>query len=178
MSEPRKLEDCPEYTQAQAKLHELVAERNVVANEIRDVAVGLHRPPDTIGAEALAYLDGENTAKAREPALREQFTALTHQQNILDAAIQMQRKRLDVAREVASRTICETLAPAWKERAKKIRDAAIVLADLGDEQHAFFADLERQGIFMPQKWLQASTQPATCWQLKVLGKMCTEALEM
>ena len=175
-SEPKTLTDFPEYVEAAQKLRDLKAQLAEISQRINDTSVGLARPANTIVAEATAFLDGKDASKASNEALLEQLGALQHQQRVLIEAIALQKKRLEAAREVASREVCKTLLPTWRKFAEEIKTIGPKLADAGDRQREFLNDLEHQGICTPQEWKQSSMLEATTWQLRELSTFCDQAL--
>ena len=174
--EAKKLTDVPEYLAAQEKLQSLIAEQSNVAQSVRNNLGDLQRPASTVTSEATALLDDSNPVTASGEAMQKQYTELNHHLMVLGEAVRLQRRRVNVARELASHKVCKTLLPEWQQFAKTIRDLAPKLADVGDRQRVFLNELERQEIMLPQEWRQSSMDESTSWKLRSLARECDQAL--
>ena len=174
--EAKKLTDVPEYVAAQEKLQSLIAEQSAVAQSVRNNLGDLQRPASTVTSEAAMLLDGGDLETASGEATQKQHTELNHHLMVLGEAVRLQRRRVNAARESASRKVCKTLLPEWQQFAKTIRDLAPKLADVGDRQRVFLNDLEREGIMLPQEWRQSSVDENMTWKMRELSKLCDQAL--
>ncbi len=165
-----RLDEHPLVTAERKRLVEVMADLQGNEADIRAAIANLCRPVDSERQEEVEnYLAGKPAATLDMTAARETLADVQNRHGFLKIAAERQREKLRQARVAASIEICREHGPAWLAKAKKIRDHAAGLAKLGEEQRAFFNDLERQGVTVTEPIsFQCSMSESLLWQLQTL----------
>lgn len=147
------------------------------ANKAVDAATeAALRPAVAITELARRYLAGQTPEEIDEAAAAQALETARRRQDILRAAVGLQKENVVEARAAASKSICAELGGEWLKRARKIRDGAATLLKLVEEQRLFFADMNTQGVTAHEPVsLQAAVSENLTWQLE---RVITETEEV
>jgi hypothetical protein len=172
------LDTRPEVAPALAKLAAIEAELRE-ANKAVDAATAATMRPDVpIRELAALYLAGQTPEEIDAAAAEKELQTAQRRQDILRAAVGLQREAVAAAKGAASREICRELGPAFLARAKKIRDTAATLLKLATEQRDFFQDADRQGVALREPITTAAAVGENLtWQLERVIAESAEVLK-
>lgn len=135
----------PKLGTARGKLAKLQAERDRAEARIAEIngelASHSMRRADRVTVEAQRLLAGsgeesETSEASRMAALREESDRLREHRQVLDRAIELQRREIDELECRASQAVCRDLLPDYRQRVEAVARAMI---DLGDAWLALLA---------------------------------------
>jgi hypothetical protein len=183
---PTKLEDFPEYREAQQLLVKVQLELAAVEKELEQLRLAASSPNTlTLAQRAQAFLRNEESSPIARSPQREQIERLYDKRRLLHAAVEEQRRTIAEVTSKLSKAVCETQRDEYVKIVKAVANAVHAVAEANLAERLFFESLRSGGIeysswlrrlaFMPAGDLTDINSLASFY-MKEVKEFCPEAL--
>jgi hypothetical protein len=183
---PTRLEDFPQYQEAQKLLVKVQLELAAVEKELEQLRLAASSPNTlTLTQRAQAFLRNDDASPTARTPQREQIERLYDKRRLLHAAVEEQRRIIASVTSKLSKAVCETQRDEYVKIVKAVANAVHAVAEANLAERLFFESLRSGGIeysswlrrlaFMPAGDLTDINSLASFYMNEV-KEFCPEAL--
>ena len=132
------------YEAESVRLEELKGEDNALERREAELRSRISTPRDDVGEAAAALLDGGEVVSI--PHLRGKLEVVKERRPVVRRAIELQRKRVEVAKAERDRVLLDAAEPAILKAVQEVAERGVALSESVDVLHGLLEALDVQGI--------------------------------